>query len=211
MSPTETLYPVMEHFYTLQGEGRWTGTAAYFVRLGGCDVGCVWCDVKASWPADAHPKMSVHEIVKVIKNSTPNNEYRNNDNIVVVTGGEPTMHNLNPLTDALTAEGFRTHIETSGVWPLTGRWNWVCFSPKKFKSPHESIYFCANELKVVVFHPSDIAWAESHAQRCRPETQLYLQPEWSRHDESARLIIDYVKKNPKWRLSLQTHKFVGIP
>jgi organic radical activating enzyme len=159
--------------------------------------------------------MSVGEIVETVRNA---NEANNNDayniittNRVVITGGEPAMHDLGPLTEALKAAGCRTHVETSGVYPLTGRWDWVCFSPKKFKPPHDTIYDRADELKVVVYHTTDLAWAEGHAARCRPEALLYLQPEWSRHDETARWIVDYVKKHPQWRLSLQTHKFVGIP
>ncbi|MDW8332624.1 MAG: 7-carboxy-7-deazaguanine synthase QueE [Bacteroidia bacterium] len=196
-------YRVMEHFYTLQGEGRWTGTAAYFVRLGGCDVGCVWCDVKESWHAEDHALLAIEEIVAAATASPART--------AVVTGGEPTLYDLEPLTAALVEAGFRTHLETSGAHPLTGRWNWVCLSPKKFKPPREDAYALADELKVVVYHPSDLSWAEEHASRCRPQTLLYLQPEWSRHDQSAKLIVEYVKEHPRWRLSLQTHKFVGIP
>jgi organic radical activating enzyme len=163
----------------------------------------VWCDVKESWPTDTHPLLSAQEIARAAA-ATP-------AKLVVVTGGEPAMHDLSPLTHTILAAGFRTHIETAGVYPLTGQWNWVCFSPKKFKPPHDSLYSVADELKVVVYHPSDLDWAETHAARCRPDIALFLQPEWSKHSTVAPLIVEYVKKNPRWRMCLQTHKFIGIP
>lgn len=193
----------MESFLTLQGEGFYQGSAAYFVRLGGCDVGCVWCDVKESWPAEAHPFVPVNTIVEqASQQGAP---------IVVVTGGEPTLYNLEALTQELKRKGLRTHLETSGAYPITGTWDWVCLSPKKFKSPDPSSYERADELKVIVYNRSDFAWAESEAARVRPACRLYLQPEWSKEKEMAPLIIDYIKKHPQWRLSLQVHKYLNIP
>jgi len=195
-------FPVMETFYTIQGEGRHTGSPAYFIRLGGCDVGCTWCDVKESWDASAHPQRSVDELTKeVVESGAP---------IAVITGGEPAMHDLNSLTRALQASGVRTHIETSGVHPLSGEWNWITFSPKKFKAADASIFHQADELKVIVYHSSDISWAQEFADRMRPETILYLQPEWSRKEMNTALIIDYIRKNPRWKISVQTHKYIGV-
>jgi 7-carboxy-7-deazaguanine synthase len=195
--------PVMEHFYTLQGEGSYMGHAAYFIRLGGCDVGCVWCDVKESWDVNAHPLLMIDELVSEAR-AFPGR-------LAVITGGEPAMHNMSYLTEALQHNGFRTHIETSGVYPLTGQWDWICFSPKKFKAPHQSIYQQAHELKVVVYHPSDIAWAEEYAAKVAPFCKLFLQPEWSKSDTILPQIIEYVKNNPKWQISLQVHKYMNIP
>ena len=200
---TADLLPLMEDFYTLQGEGYYQGHAAYFIRLGGCDVGCVWCDVKESWPAEAHPKVSVQEMVQRAKKSGAT--------MVVVTGGEPVMYDLTSLTGELKANLLRTNIETSGAYPLTGSWDWVCLSPKKFKTPHETVYSKANELKVIVFNQSDFAWAEKEASKVLPSCKLYLQPEWSKEKEMLPLIIAYVKAHPKWRISLQVHKYMGIP
>lgn len=193
----------MEDFYTIQGEGGFQGYAAYFLRLGGCDVGCVWCDVKESWDASLHPLVSVDEMAARAKAS--------GTSIVVVTGGEPVMHDLSALTAALKSAGLRTHIETSGVYPIRGDWDWVCFSPKKFKRPDPTVYEKANELKVVVYHRSDIAWAEEFAAQVRPGCRLFLQPEWSKEKEMLPPIIDYVKTNPRWQVSLQTHKYMNIP
>jgi 7-carboxy-7-deazaguanine synthase len=198
-----TELPLMEDFYTIQGEGFYQGHAAYFIRLGGCDVGCVWCDVKESWDAEAHPQVSVKEIAKRAAKS--------GGKIAVVTGGEPVMYELTPLTEALRAEGLLTNIETSGVYPLTGYWDWVCFSPKKFKAPHHSIYAKADELKVVIYNKSDFFWAEEHAALVRQGCQLFLQPEWSKEKEMLPLIIEYVKSNPQWQVSLQVHKYMNIP
>jgi 7-carboxy-7-deazaguanine synthase len=195
--------PLMEDFYTNQGEGRYQGSAAYFIRLGGCDVGCVWCDVKESWDASAHPLISVLEMTSRAKAT--------NTSIVVVTGGEPLMYDLSELTTTLKSNGLRTHIETSGAYPLTGTWDWVCFSPKKFRAPHPSVYSHANELKIVVYNKSDLEWAESHASRVSDSCELFLQPEWSREKEMLPLIIDYVKNNPRWQVSLQVHKYMNIP
>lgn len=195
--------PVMESFYTLQGEGYHAGKAAYFIRLGGCDVGCVWCDVKESWDASIHPQFSIEKIVEGA------NEYKGR--MAVITGGEPLMYNLDDLTIALKQAGFQTNIETSGVYPVSGFWDWICFSPKKFKEPHESIYSVANELKVIVYNKSDFAFAEKHASLVNEDCMLLLQPEWSKQNEMLPLIIDYVKENPQWKVSLQTHKFMDIP
>lgn len=196
-------YPVMEHFYTLQGEGFYQGAAAYFVRLGGCDVGCVWCDVKESWDASAHPHMSIQSIVDTIK-ATP-------AQLVVITGGEPLMHNLAPLTAALKDAGLQTNIETSGSHPLTGEWDWICLSPKKFKAPLPGILSFANELKVVVFNKSDFDWAEKYAAQVSPACKLFLQPEWEKAAAMTPLIVEYIKANPKWELSLQIHKYIHVP
>ncbi len=195
--------PVMEQFYTIQGEGAFTGSAAYFIRLAGCDVGCVWCDVKESWNTEGYPVLKTTELTSLAVDS--------GTNIAVITGGEPTMHDLNILTKDLQSKGIRTHIETSGTHPLTGDWHWICFSPKKFKKPLPEIYTQAHELKVVVFNKSDLKWAETHAAEVRKDCLLYLQPEWSRSEEMMPLITEYVKENPRWKISLQTHKFLGIP
>ncbi len=209
----DTKLPVMESFYTLQGEGYHQGRAAYFIRLGGCDVGCVWCDVKESWNADAHPKFSVNEIVeKVIQEvRSTKNEVENEKPLVVITGGEPLMHNLDELIKALQAKGFETNIETSGSSPLSGNWNWICLSPKKFKAPLLEILPLANELKIVVFNKTDFDWAETYAAQMNPNCKLYLQPEWDKAATVTPLIIDYIKANPKWRLSLQVHKYINVP
>lgn len=193
----------MEDFYTIQGEGYYQGHAAYFIRLGGCDVGCVWCDVKESWDAEAHPKVSVNEMVSRAKKSGAE--------IVVITGGEPAMYNLTLLTEELKKAGLRTNIETSGAYPLTGTWDWVCFSPKKFKAPDVTIYPLADELKVIVYNKSDFDWAEEFAKQVRPACELFLQPEWSKEKEMLPLIIEYVKTHPQWKVSLQIHKYMNIP
>lgn len=198
-----THLPVMEHFYTIQGEGFYSGAAAYFVRVGGCDVGCHWCDVKESWDAKKHPEMSVEQIINTIK-QTPTR-------IVVVTGGEPLMWNMAPLTQALKNEGFRVHIETSGAYDFTGYWDWVCLSPKKTKLPVLEAYQKANELKIIIYNQHDFLFAEEQASRVSADCKLYLQPEWSKKDKVTEDIITYVKNNPKWQISLQTHKYLDIP
>ena len=195
--------PVMEAFYTLQGEGFHQGKASYFIRLGGCDVGCVWCDVKDSWDADKHPLVTIKNIVSEAAEHP--------SRLAVVTGGEPLMHNLNALTSALKTAGFQTNIETSGSHPLSGDWNWICLSPKKFKGPLPEILPLANELKVVIFNKSDFKWAEQHAANVSPDCKLYLQPEWDIRTGVTPLIIDYIKANPKWELSLQIHKYINVP
>lgn len=203
---TETIQsklPIMEAFYTIQGEGHFSGTPAYFVRLGGCDVGCVWCDVKDSWDASQWPKQTLDEIVAGAQ------AYKGR--LAVITGGEPLMYDLDELTAELHRNDFKTNIETSGAHPLSGSWDWICFSPKKFKQPREEFYEKADELKVVVYNKSDFKWAESHAARVNPDCLLYLQPEWDKSEKMLPAIIDYVKDNPRWNISLQTHKFMQIP
>jgi len=198
-----TVLPLMEDFYTIQGEGSYQGQAAYFVRLGGCDVGCVWCDVKESWDASDHPFVSVAEIVDRVTSS--------GTRMVVITGGEPLMYDLTQLTASLRNTGIRTHLETSGVYPLTGTWDWICFSPKKFKSPDASVPGRADELKIIVYNQSDFDWAEKYAAMVNRNCELFLQPEWSREKEMLPLIIDYVKAHPQWKISLQIHKYMNIP
>ena len=193
----------MEAFYTIQGEGAHAGKAAYFIRLGGCDVGCHWCDVKESWDANAHPRFTIDQLV------TEALTYPGR--MAVITGGEPLMHDLTVLTDALQLAGFQTNIETSGVYIVTGSWDWICFSPKKFKQPNGDIYAKADELKVIIYNQSDFAFAESFVVNLRPDCRLLLQPEWSKSDEMLPRIVDYVKANPRWQISLQTHKFMQIP
>jgi organic radical activating enzyme len=195
--------PLMEHFYTLQGEGYHTGRAAYFLRLGGCDVGCVWCDVKESWDANKHPQVSIESMAQWVKES--------GTEMVVITGGEPLMHNLNGLTDCLQNIGIETNIETSGSHPLSGKWNWICVSPKKFKEPLTQVLDQANELKIIIFNKSDFEWAEKYAQLVQPDCKLYLQPEWEQREKVTPFIVDYCKLNPTWRISLQTHKYLQIP
>jgi len=193
----------MEQFYTIQGEGFNTGRAAYFIRLGGCDVGCVWCDVKESWDADAHPRQAVTDLVAAAGAYPGRN--------VVITGGEPLMHDCGPLTRALRADGFQTWIETSGAHPLSGSWDWICVSPKKFKAPRPDVLAHADELKIIVFNDSDFRWAEEHAAQVPAACRLYLQPEWSRAARMTPALIEYVKANPRWQVSLQTHKYLDIP
>jgi len=204
--------PVMEAFYTIQGEGFHQGKAAYFIRLGGCDVGCFWCDVKESWDADAHPKFRVAEIVKHAVHSSVNDQRSTvNGIIAVITGGEPLLHNLDDLTHQLHAAGFETNIETSGSSPLSGEWDWICLSPKKFKAPLPDVLLKANELKVVIYNKDDFKWAETHASKTSTGCKLYLQPEWSKAAEITPLIVEYIKANPKWELSLQIHKYIDVP
>jgi 7-carboxy-7-deazaguanine synthase len=197
------LLPVMEAFYTIQGEGFNTGEAAFFIRVGGCDVGCRWCDVKESWNPDLHPLTSTMDIVEQAA-SQPSKA-------VVVTGGEPLIYNLDYLCGKLKALSIKTYLETSGAYPLTGIWDWICLSPKKNSAPVGNIVEKANELKVIIFNDSDIAWAEKFATLVNPECILYLQPEWSRQKYMTPVIIDYVKNNPKWKISLQSHKFMNVP
>jgi len=197
------MLPVMEHFYTIQGEGFHQGRAAYFIRLGGCDVGCVWCDVKDSWDASKHPVLSTQDLLSNVTNTPAE--------LIVITGGEPLMHNLDALTTALQSKGFETNIETSGAHPLSGNWNWICLSPKKFKAPLPEILPYANELKVVIFNKSDFQWAEEYAGKVSPDCKLYLQPEWDKAAIVTPLIIEYIKANPKWELSLQIHKYINVP
>ena len=208
---SEQLLPVMESFYTLQGEGFHQGRAAYFIRLGGCDVGCVWCDVKESWDADKHPKFNIEEIVEKAIAETHRTSYIVHRPLVVITGGEPLLHNLNDLTKALQDKGLETNIETSGSSPLSGYWNWICLSPKKFKAPLSEVVEAANELKVVIFNKHDFEWAEQYASQVNEQCKLYLQPEWDKKEIVTPLIIEYIKQNPKWELSLQIHKYINVP
>jgi len=196
------MLPLMEQFYTIQGEGFHKGTAAYFVRVGGCDVGCHWCDVKESWDADVHPPIATTAIVdQAVAHS----------NVVVVTGGEPLTWDMTVLTEELKAKGARTHIETSGAYPLTGVWDWVCLSPKKFKLPQPEVYNAAHELKVIVFNKSDFEFAESQAAKVGSACILYLQPEWGVREKMIPQIVAYVMQHPQWKVSLQTHKYLNIP
>ncbi len=196
------MLPLMEEFYTIQGEGFHKGTAAYFVRIGGCDVGCHWCDVKESWNAETHPPT---EISKIVANAA------NYSDTIVVTGGEPLTWDMKPLTVALKEKGLKTHVETSGAYRLTGVWDWICLSPKKNKLPVGEIYNKADELKVIVYNKHDLIFAEEQAEKVGEKCILYLQPEWSVRDKVTPLIVDYVMKNPKWKVSLQTHKYLNIP
>lgn len=195
--------PVMEHFYTIQGEGFHQGRAAYFIRLGGCDVGCVWCDVKDSWDADRHPQQSIEALKQEVL-KTP-------AEMVVITGGEPLLHNLDELTAELQKAGLETNIETSGSSPLSGSWDWVCLSPKKFKAPLPEVLPKADELKVIIYNKSDFAWGEQYAAQVSPNCKLYLQPEWSKAAQMTPLIVEYIKANPQWELSLQLHKYINVP
>lgn len=198
-----THVPLIDQFYTLQGEGFYGGEAAYFIRVGGCDIGCRWCDEKISWTPALHNSVSIDEIIKTIqplKGKT-----------LVVTGGEPSLYNLSLLTEQAHKIGFKTHVETSGAYPLTGDWDWVCVSPKPQSGPIEENFKKANELKVIIFNPEDIEWAEQCAAKVSEDCKLYLQPEWSKHEENTPLIVEYVKENPKWRISIQSHKFMKIP
>lgn len=195
--------PVMEHFYTLQGEGFHAGRAAYFIRLAGCDVGCVWCDVKESWDIRQDQYMTIAQIMDALSQTSTD--------FVVITGGEPTMHDLTQLTYALQTAGYEIALETAGVNALKGHIDWYCFSPKKFKQPIAEAYLKANELKVVIAHPSDFEWAETHASKVGPNCKLYLQTEWEKQDRFLPQIIDYIKRNKKWKISLQSHKYMQIP
>ena len=200
---TKLELPIMEHFYTIQGEGFNSGRAAYFIRLAGCDVGCVWCDVKESWDSQLHPILSIDFLISEIK-KTP-------VDFVVITGGEPALYDLTFFIKKLKKLKIEVAIETSGCYELKGIVDWYCFSPKKFKIPCEEAYQLANELKVVISHPSDIAWAETHSKKVNPNCRLYLQPEWSKSNDLLPLIIEFIKHNNKWHISLQIHKFMHIP
>ena len=197
-----TMLPLMEEFYTIQGEGYHKGTAAYFIRIGGCDVGCHWCDVKESWNAEIHPPTAIDQIVKNASHYA---------DTIVVTGGEPLTWNMGPLTSALKSHNLKTHIETSGAYPLSGEWDWICLSPKKNKLPEGDIHMRAHELKVIVYNKHDFKFAEEQATKVGENCILYLQPEWSVREKVIPLIVDYVLQNPKWKVSLQTHKYLQIP
>ncbi len=195
--------PLMEHFNTIQGEGFHSGKAAYFLRLGGCDIGCTWCDVKESWDALIHPQVSIEQMLGFIQNARANT--------CVVTGGEPMMLNLTPLTELLHANNIQLHVETSGAYPISGVWDWVTISPKRFKKPLPENLQKADELKVVIYHPNDLRWAEENAAMVNDDCVLYLQPEWSKSEEAIPIMVEYIKQHPKWMISLQIHKFMNIP
>lgn len=194
--------PLMEAFYTLQGEGFHKGSAAYFIRIGGCDVGCHWCDVKESWDAEKHPPTAIEHIV---------DEAKKYSDTIVITGGEPLMWDMQPLTSALKKAGMKIHIETSGAYPITGTWDWFCLSPKKNKLPTPAAAARADELKVIVYNKDDFRFAEEQAKNVSDDCVLYLQPEWSKRDAMMPLMVDYVLANPQWKVSLQTHKYLKIP
>jgi len=196
------MLPLMEEFYTIQGEGYHTGKAAYFIRVGGCDVGCHWCDVKESWNADLHPPTLANTIVENAKKYS---------DTVVITGGEPLMWSMDYITNTLKENGLKTHIETSGAYSFSGVWDWFCLSPKKTKLPLEEVYIEADELKMIIHNKSDFEFAEEHAAKVGEKCELFLQPEWSKKEKMTELIVDYVMKNPKWKISLQTHKYLNIP
>lgn len=201
-TPVPATLPVMEAFYTLQGEGFHQGRAAYFIRLGGCDVGCFWCDVKDSWDASRHPQLSITSIVEEAAKFP--------GRMAVITGGEPLLHNLTELTALLHQQGFETNMETSGSSPLSGEWNWICLSPKKFKAPLPEVIAAANELKVVIYNKHDFEWAEHYAQQVSKDCKLFLQPEWDKAAEITPSIIAYIQENPQWRMSIQVHKYLNI-
>jgi organic radical activating enzyme len=196
------LLPLMEAFYTIQGEGFHKGTAAYFTRIGGCDVGCHWCDVKESWLAELHPPTAIEQI------ATDAAKY---SKTIVVTGGEPLMWNMKPLTDLLKAKGLTTHIETSGAYKLSGDWDWICLSPKKNKLPTKEVFEKAHELKTIIYNKDDFKFAEEQAAQVNEDCILYMQPEWSKREKMMPQIVDYVMANPQWKVSLQTHKYLNIP
>lgn len=203
MSDLNTL-PVMEHFHTLQGEGYFQGKSAYFIRLAGCDVGCVWCDVKESWDRSIHPEYEINTIVGWVSAAMK-------EGIVVITGGEPLLHDLSNLTKSLKEKGYRIHIETSGTQPSSGVIDWYCLSPKKFKAPKEESFALADELKVIVYHKSDLEWALELAKKTKKDCHLYLQPEWSKSAEMTPMMVEFIKSNPEWILSLQIHKYINVP
>ena len=196
------MLPLMEEFYTIQGEGSHTGTAAYFIRIGGCDVGCHWCDVKESWDANLHPLTMTDLIVSNTKKYA---------NTVVITGGEPLMWSLDYITQELQNQNIKTHIETSGAYNLSGFWDWICLSPKKNKLPLKEVLDAADELKMIIYNKDDFKFAEVQASKVSDKCQLFLQPEWSNREKMTPMIVDYVMKHPKWKISLQTHKYLNIP
>ena len=196
------MLPLMETFYTIQGEGFYKGSAAYFIRIGGCDVGCHWCDIKESWDSELYPLTDIKKIVK---------EVNGKSNIIVITGGEPLMWNMDPLTILLKSKGMKIHLETSGAYPITGFWDWFCLSPKKNKKPNEQSYKIADELKIIVYNKDDFKFADQQAQKVKENCKLFLQPEWSKRELITPMIVDYVMNNPKWKISFQTHKYLKIP
>lgn len=194
--------PVMESFYSIQGEGFHSGKAAYFIRLAGCDVGCVWCDVKDSWDSSPDQNVEISTLVALA--------VEEKSSIAIITGGEPTIYNLAPLTESLQKERIRTHLETSGVNQITGSWDWICLSPKKFKPPLQTALAMTDEFKVVVYHESDIKWSQQFLPFLKEDCKLLLQPEWSKRKSMEPIIVDYCKSNPEWGISLQTHKYLEI-
>ena len=195
-------FPVMEYFHSIQGEGVYVGQPSFFIRLGGCDVGCVWCDVKDSWDADKHPKLSVDFLIdEASKHPTK---------LLIITGGEPAMYNLTELTNKFKEAGYRIHIETSGAYPLIGEFDWITFSPKKFKAPLKEVAKVADELKIVVFNKSDLQWAEDHQKLVSSDCKLFLQPEWDKREITEKIVFDYTMLHPNWFVSLQTHKYLGV-
>ena len=199
----ELVFPVMEHFYTIQGEGAFTGVAAYFIRLAGCDVGCTWCDVKESWNAEGYPTYSAAQMLEWVSATKAK--------VVVITGGEPAMYNLNPIVDLFHQQGIRVHIETSGAYEIQGNFDWITLSPKKFKFPIETEIPKAHELKIVAFNNSDFEWATKWEHFCSASCKLFIQPEWDKREKMTPAIIDFVKENPHWHISLQTHKIINVP
>jgi 7-carboxy-7-deazaguanine synthase len=197
-----TELPIMETFYTVQGEGFYSGRAAFFIRIAGCDVGCVWCDVKESWDKSEHEILKVTDLITQVQES--------NTNFVVITGGEPAMYDLTFLTQELKKLGVEIAIETSGAYDLIGEFDWVCLSPKKFKKPADSVVTRAQELKIIVFNKSDIQWAEDYASQVSDSCKLYLQPEWNKKEAMSELILSYITQHPQWRISVQTHKYLGV-
>jgi len=207
--PQEEIYqggwklPLVEAFYSIQGEGYHTGKAAYFIRIGGCDTGCHWCDSKVTWDPRVHPLVPVEQIVSDVE-KTPARS-------IVVTGGEPSLYQLDPLCSLLKEKGLTTYLETAGTGTLTGQWDWICLSPKKQDPPEDIYYSRADELKVIIFEQKDFEWAEQAASRVSNQARLYLQPEWSRYKELIHPVAEYVKDHPQWQVSLQAHKFMRIP
>jgi organic radical activating enzyme len=197
------LLPVVEHFYSLQGEGYHTGKAAYFIRIGGCDVGCSWCDSRYSWNPDLHPLVTIEEIVDYVRQSKADS--------VVITGGEPLMWDMTPLTALLKNDGILTYLETSGAYTLTGHWDWICLSPKKNRLPEKGIYSLAGELKVIIETEKDFDWAEENMRLVSKECKLFLQPEWSKFDAIIERVVDFIKEKKVWSISLQSHKYMKIP
>lgn len=195
--------PIMETFYSIQGEGHHTGVPSFFIRLGGCDVGCPWCDVKESWDVNAHPKRSIDDLVNEVVDSGAK--------VAIITGGEPLMHNLDDLCRELQSNGIKTHLETSGAHPLSGNWDWICLSPKKFKNALDAFYDIAHELKVIVFNKHDLQWSEGHKEKCQSSTKFYLQPEWDKREMTTPMVLNYIRENPEWSISMQTHKYIGVP
>lgn len=204
VTPPNNMLPIMEAFYTIQGEGYHTGKAAYFIRIAGCEVGCVWCDVKDSWDAQLHPLQTIDQIVAEAE--------KHPARIVVITGGEPLHYDLTMLCNALHEKGFKIHLETSGAYALSGSWDWICLSPKKFKEPLDEVLQACDEFKPVIFHVSDIKWAENFVSLIKKDkAKLFLQPEWSKQEALLPTLVDYIKAHPQWQISLQTHKYMNIP